>query len=371
MAPRKRSSIVAAFRGNCTAFIPRQLTARDLDWLKLPPALVGFPAQLTYRDVRPGLTGGRRIFVAEYQPQGESFVQSGACRKLTYRWVGGGGYHVDVLHDAGSGRWSLYKFRAGQLASQVSGEGFGEAMIRATAVGLDRHEPAFTFVGGMEECEAENRAQREQAWAAELRAQQRQQSENIAASRVQKLAFGTLPKAVGTPNLVFIPLEIAASLAAVHRAMKAASWGEFKALMPAERLLPLMSTMREVYGWQSFDEYYEECRADGTRSERESLWLAWCASRERAPLDDDDFHSEQIPGYCDGDWPDWPEQEMLRWLPREICTEFGHTEDSVFNGPFLQLDVARAPDILAALERAGYVCVWEEELVRRACGYAV
>ena len=78
MAPRKRSSIAAAFRGNCTAFIPRQFTAPDLDRLKLPRALAGFPTQLTYRDVRPGLTGGSRIFVAEYRARSASFVQANA-----------------------------------------------------------------------------------------------------------------------------------------------------------------------------------------------------------------------------------------------------------------------------------------------------
>jgi len=372
MLPRKRSSITAVFRGNCTAFIPRQLTAPDLDWLKLPRALAGFPTQLTYRDVRPGLTGGSRIFVAEYRAQGESFVQADACRKLTYRWVGGGEYHVDVLHDGVSGRWSVYKFKAGKLVSQVAGEGFGEAMIRATAFGLDRQEPAFTFIGEVGECQAENRAQAARAHAAEMRARARQQQDqppDIANLRAQKLAFGMVSKSGESANLVFIPLEIAADLADIHRATKAASWGEFKVLMPAARLRPLMRKMKEVYGWQSFDDYYEERRASGTRAERESLWLEWCASPNRAPLDEDRFKPDQIPGYRHGDWPERAEQTMLSWLPTEIGVEFGTTETSALHGDFLRLDTARVPEILEALERAGYECVCQEELVRKACGY--
>jgi hypothetical protein len=73
-------------------------------------------------------------------------------------------------------------------------------------------------------------------------------------------------------------------------------------------------------------------------------------------------------GVCEGDYPEWPEQKMLDWLPAHVCREFGRVESSVLNGPFLSLDVRRAPEILAALERAGFECRLDEELVRRACG---
>ena len=56
-------------------------------------------------------------------------------------------------------------------------------------------------------------------------------------------------------------------------------------------------------------------------------------------------------------------------MPTEIGVEFGTTETSALHGDFLRLDNARVPEILEALERAGYECVCQEELVRKACGY--
>ena len=29
-----------------------------------------------------------------------------------------------------------------------------------------------------------------------------------------------------------------------------------------------------------------------------------------------------LPGFEDGDWPDWPEQYMMRWLPAEVCCKY-------------------------------------------------
>jgi len=61
---------------------------------------------------------------------------------------------------------------------------------------------------------------------------------------------------------------------------------------------------------------------------------------------------------------------MLSWLPTEIGVEFGTTEASALHEDFLRLDTARVPEILEALERAGYECVCQEELVQKACGHA-
>jgi hypothetical protein len=366
LTPRKRNGIAAAFRGNCTAFVPRQLTAADAGRPALPRQLAGFPVHLTYRDVRPSLTGAERVFVAEYRPQAESFVEAGACRKLSYAWACGGPYHVDVLHDRDSGVWSVYKFRGGVLASHISARGFGEAMIRATGLGLERDEPAFTYVGDPNECQRENRAQAERAQSCDRAADQRQ-APNSLPWRAHQFVFG-LVEGEGEARLVFIPAETARELAAVHQALRAETWGEFRSRMPAQHLAALQRVMEAQYLWGSFDEYYGERRASGTRAEREELWEKWCASKSRPPLDEDGFTIDAIPGCGEGGWPEWPEQEMLRWLPPEICSGFGEVLHSGLNGRFLALDAGRAPEIIEALERAGYECLCDEALVRRACG---
>lgn len=56
------------------------------------------------------------------------------------------------------------------------------------------------------------------------------------------------------------------------------------------------------------------------------------------------FDSDRL-GISDGDYPDWPEQKMLDWLPGHVCRQFGKCESSVLNGPFFSLNVQRAPEI--------------------------
>ena len=82
----------------------------------------------------------------------------------------------------------------------------------------------------------------------------------------------------------------------------------------------------------------------------------------------DPFSPQQVPGYSDGDWPDWPEQEMLEWLPPSII-RLGLIRATRLNGNFLVLDPLRAQEIIAAMEAFGHECRLNHELVKRICGY--
>jgi hypothetical protein len=354
---------------NFTAYIPRQLTSFDLRLAAAAPEAVGFPGKITYTSCRPGLTTpDSRNFVAEYRPRFETFIHAGSCRKLTYTWTGGGPFHVDVLHNRETGEWNIYKFRSGQLISHVSGQGYGEAMIHASAIGLESAEPAFTFLGDPEDCSLENLAQMECAGE-----QQREPSDGFEAdgdSGLQTLVFGLVPGAGIFGNLVFVPLDKARELAAIREALTAKTWAEFKLKMPGNRLPELLNTFLECGAWASFDAFYQTNTQSGTRAEREALWQRYeeLAPGERMPLDDDPFQVEAVPGLSDGQWPERPEQAMLRWLPPLICGRLGRRVYGRRRGDYLIFDPARAPEILAALEGAGYGCCWDEELVRRACG---
>jgi hypothetical protein len=77
---------------------------------------------------------------------------------------------------------------------------------------------------------------------------------------------------------------------------------------------------------------------------------------------------ETVPGFSDGTWPERPEQAMLRWLPPLICGRWGRRVNSRRRGDYLIFDPGRAPEILAALEAAGFSCCWDEDLVWQACG---
>jgi hypothetical protein len=71
-----------------------------------------------------------------------------------------------------------------------------------------------------------------------------------------------------------------------------------------------------------------------------------------------------------GDFPGWPQQAMLDFLPKDIIAKFGKLEDSFLNGQCLTLSAGSAKQIVAALEKHGFVCERNTKLVNRASGYA-
>ena len=139
-------------------------------------------------------------------------------------------------------------------------------------------------------------------------------------------------------ELVLIPEDQALELAEVQEAIRrAATWGELKSLLPRRRWLQIV---------QGYDE------AD-----------------EPLPADAESFDVDKLPGYADGDWPEWPAQEMLRWMPKEIQERFGDVGASMVSGDSLLIDPASEIDVVAALEKAGYICRRDDKLVALASGY--
>jgi hypothetical protein len=151
----------------------------------------------------------------------------------------------------------------------------------------------------------------------------------------QRLVFGYLHDEA----LIFVPEREAVELAELRRAVGTArTWGELKANIPPKR-------------WRQVASAFE-------------------VGDERLPSDDEPFDADHVPGYADGDWPDWPAQRMLEWMPSEVRERFGKLELSVLNGEYLALDPARESEIVSALRKAGYDCRPDDRLVREASGYA-
>jgi hypothetical protein len=155
----------------------------------------------------------------------------------------------------------------------------------------------------------------------------------------------TLPGAIviGTVEndeleVVMMPQLEAESLARLHRALHgAATWGEFKRLAPRE--------------------HYEDAV---------SRWMESKAEEEPAP--DQAFDPHDIPGQSDGDWPAWPAQDMLAWVPEEVQARFGRSRASVLNGSWLSLPAEAIDQIAAAMSRHGYRCRRDDRLIARAHG---
>jgi hypothetical protein len=155
----------------------------------------------------------------------------------------------------------------------------------------------------------------------------------------RNLVFGLVDKGVVEgSNLVFVKEKKAKRLASVHTAIGTAkTWGTFCRKMPAEDLRYVVDRLRE--------------------------------RQELLPRKRDEFSFGLLPpAYFDGDWPGWPEQMMLDWMPEEIVEKYGRSRGSVFNGDYLVLQMSDAEEILKALERDGFRCRLDEKLVRQACG---
>lgn len=137
-------------------------------------------------------------------------------------------------------------------------------------------------------------------------------------------------------SLVFIEFDTAQELAKFWEDIRTTgTWGEFKLKSP-ERYQDLVCR------------YYED----------------------EQPKDIEPFPGTDLPGVNEGDYPEWPAQLMLSFLPKEIInSSFAEVKDSVHNGGYLELDAKFKDQIVKILTSKGYEVKEDENLVRRASGY--
>jgi len=168
--------------------------------------------------------------------------------------------------------------------------------------------------------------------------------------------------------LVFIPVHKAEQLRGIYAALNAAkTWGELRKKLPDGVYADILNNMIEDRGFESFYLYWIEEHSEGTRDQAFAIYQALAFS-ERLPNENDVFDSATIPGFCDGDWPDWPQQEMLNWVPTVIQKTYGQRVDSTFNGPFLTFRTEDEKAIVEVFTELGYRCQKDDRLVRQACG---
>jgi hypothetical protein len=103
-------------------------------------------------------------------------------------------------------------------------------------------------------------------------------------------------------GVVAIPLDEARRLAALNDALEtSATWGEF-----------LTSVAGDVETWTYLNGCYDD----------------------EAPLGEETFDPDELPGFADGYWPTWPKQAMLDWLPQQV-TKLGVVKTGAFGQSFL------------------------------------
>lgn len=144
------------------ASVPRQIGSRFVT-RDVPATILCFPSCIPYVSIRRGLTSDAlRTYVAVYYPIFASVRFSSGSVQLSFRWLYDSPISVHVLRETNGSRWDIFKCWGSKLIAHVSGSGYGDALIRATSLGLADHEPALTYeatLATLDEIRNENLAQ--------------------------------------------------------------------------------------------------------------------------------------------------------------------------------------------------------------------
>ena len=148
-------------------------------------------------------------------------------------------------------------------------------------------------------------------------------------------------------GLLFVPESRAKKLAESNKALLSAkTWGEFKELVSQE--------MYEFYLVNSA--YYE-----GPSEPEDGEYAPYDIAPETPFTPNDVVTYDALPAY--------PEIEMSEWIPEEIQAKFGRKtrysamDVNVPEGDILVLDETQMDEIVAALEKLGYECRREEDML--------
>ncbi|EFH84747.1 hypothetical protein [Ktedonobacter racemifer] len=153
------------------------------------------------------------------------------------------------------------------------------------------------------------------------------------ASRDKELVYGDSDAGF----LVFMQRDLAELYAALA---KSKTWGELKVSVAAD--------------------IYQE-------AVERAFWITEEAYESQAmPLPEDAFDLYDVSDYVGTDWPPYPIQEMLEWMPADIQQQYGEVQDTMFDGPQLIIDTEHKLEIVSALEKQGYVCIEDDLLARIA-----
>ena len=136
-------------------------------------------------------------------------------------------------------------------------------------------------------------------------------------------------------ELVVMPADRARYLALTWKAMtKAKTWGALRTLAPPKayrEILAFQESPRSIRAGHPFDYYV----------------------------------MTPVP---DGDYPGFPKQEVMDWMPSEVLEAFGRTQQTAINGDYPGFDPTETRKVVASLRRRGYRCRRNQRLIETAHG---
>jgi len=124
----------------------------------------------------------------------------------------------------------------------------------------------------------------------------------------------------GYEGVLFARRKDAEDVAQIRKALEnSKTWGEFRTNLPSGE----------------WEQNLELCFAD-------------------FPADDKAFDTDDVPGYGDGDYPQWLKQTQLEWFPPVLIEKYAEVQNSVVNGQMLELPADKAEEIPVDLRAMGH-----------------
>ena len=146
---------------------------------------------------------------------------------------------------------------------------------------------------------------------------------------------------------------------------KSVTWGvlepDHAVFGGSSQIAELRDVRKALAGASTWGEFWQMLPADRAAEVREML------DEDEPPEDAATFDASAITG--EGDWPEWLQQDMLSWIPKDVQERFGSVEASRISGDALVIDASKGEDAAAALEAHGYTCTRDDAAVQEAAGY--
>lgn len=129
----------------------------------------------------------------------------------------------------------------------------------------------------------------------------------------------------------------------------------------AEELIAIQHALGVSSTWGELEKHLAAC------SEEAHQFIVELAEEYGADTDDP-FESSKVGTIADGNWPPWPKQEMLSWVPEDIRERFGEFQ-LTSNGETVTFYDDNESLIVAAFEAEGFVVTRDDAAVASASGW--
>ncbi|MEH0934223.1 hypothetical protein [Micromonospora psammae] len=84
---------------------------------------------------------------------------------------------------------------------------------------------------------------------------------------------------------------------------------------------------------------------------------------DRSPSDDAAFDLNDVPSVRDGDWPPMVTARALELLPADLLARFAGATNTVFNGPYAEIPMAREAELVAELRTRQFEVTRDDHLI--------